>query len=322
MTDKDKIRLQELKQIVWGKVAKNFIIGKDSPYDICSNDIERNRGRVNKALRLLSDNIALIKPKVKDTDEQDGEILRYKVLTFEESKSYGVKPPFDFTWLDLNETHWFSNRSDSYEPMKFNINQLALTGLRGSFRPEEYIYIYWNQNEYFQDGEYFCEKSKLDSTRQKVMRLCIERVLFENFGDMLADFADVDAVKNKTNTLNVKKPLKVFSMGQNDMDDSATNISNNLKAAQRNKQQFEKTLQAVLEYGGFQKVIEMFRRKLIDTFINGGDYLRRVSHKDETAYFTINKFFEEHHNICSYEMLYESEIGDSSITYLEILKEY
>jgi hypothetical protein len=59
----DLERTIELKKIVWGKVAYNLLTKKDDPYEIRSEAIESHRGRIDKAVRLLSDNVRFIGEK-------------------------------------------------------------------------------------------------------------------------------------------------------------------------------------------------------------------------------------------------------------------
>ena len=99
MNKQDQERLLELKLRVYAKVASQFINPDNDPDDnndstvIYESNIEGNKGRIDKAVRMLKEAGVIEKLKSKIPD-----VTYYKVLKFDEAKALGIKPEFDLFW--------------------------------------------------------------------------------------------------------------------------------------------------------------------------------------------------------------------------------
>lgn len=173
-------RLSELRLKVFGVVAKNLLKGDKEPYWLTEREIEGNRGRIGKALRLLSDNgyLGSVKGSGAHPDINRSHTKLHQILRFdEEGAQYGVLEEFDFDF-DM-----FTLYSSGFE------NSPESTGfcmVRHLSHPLA-IYVWYHQNEFRCIGsgsdKEFYPLAKEHQRDISIMRCFVEQYLACSYRD-------------------------------------------------------------------------------------------------------------------------------------------
>jgi hypothetical protein len=151
----DLERLLQLKRRIFGTVAKKLLKDPEAPHVVTDHLIESNAGRIQKAVRDLSNYVSRIKGTTGGAGRYSSDNqATYRVYGFkEESAELGVAPKFFSTWQDLHDELFcqvsydnnYRSRADIDSQEEYDrIGYREVSALRNS----EAIYVYWHQNEY------------------------------------------------------------------------------------------------------------------------------------------------------------------------------
>lgn len=194
MNKADQERLNELKVNIYGSLARDAVLKSTKVDDfIVSNEvIESNRGRINKALRLLT-KAGVIKTTKDPT--------KHKVLTFEESFKYSEKPE---TLRTVREINTYLNNDDERAPA----NTVYSAIFRDQFSLAQYLYLYWRSDEFDKMFDGFVEKAIQEENIKTLFRVVIERHLKRNFKDYLGMiFPEMGLIADKFINLEINKAI-------------------------------------------------------------------------------------------------------------------
>jgi len=188
----DPERTEYLKLKVWGLVAQQKLTEQKDPDIVRAYDIEYNRGRVGKAIRLLG-------PYVYLTRSRDREGVVYQVCDFEKSsKELGVAPVFKTKWQDLHDEIHTGHDINSQE----NLNTVGYRKIT-DLTTKELIYVYWHQNEYdilkLDDTHKLYPVALRDTRTKGILRAIIEHQHQKGFSKNLEKYLGL-----KEGTLTIK----------------------------------------------------------------------------------------------------------------------
>jgi hypothetical protein len=139
----DLDRTNELLINIWSKVIKNKYLNLPDSDVINQDDIESNQGRIQKAIRLLGNNIEYAGEAKRNRYNGDTRtVQRYRVLNLDNSRQFATKPAFKDT-LQLIHNELFPIAYSSQESM----DTICYQNLY-EIRPDCIIYVYWNEKEF------------------------------------------------------------------------------------------------------------------------------------------------------------------------------
>lgn len=323
----DKARLHELKLKIWALVADNLIDKKrmkeklanssetnklTDAFVLTASQIESHNGRLPKALRLLESNGYIVPSEV----SQDKKA--YRVLRFEESQSYGLKPEMTLNSeaIDYELTYVYGSAEN-----------LARVGYLQLFDWAERIYLWWHLDEYDvnpqNDSVY--EKAKLNDLRKSVMRAVIERRIkidFPGYVQMIAP--SVTTVSDRKTFISVPNPISFKDFNLPTLEENLNHFETALEQMEKHNNNFNTVLN--IASGQFASLMELIRKTVINDFLNGYERFPKTFNipsgdveKHRSRY--IFQFFDMFRDLCSYETLYlDPELGGPEIKDVSLSK--
>lgn len=273
----DLERTIELKKIVWGKVAYNLLTKKDDPYEIRSEAIESHRGRIDKAVRLLSDNLRFIGEKeIKESYWGKIHTPFYKVNNLEDSKEFQKKPTFITT---LAETHdaLFKDSTTLFSDFQYGIDTVIYRDVL-SLTDEETIYVYWHQDEFNivhgkdDSREYtrLYPVALLDLRMKLIMRSLVEQYFHTNFHSRVETYLNLPEGSIKKED-HYSPEIRNFAahghrftleqyFGTNGFLEEYTHFRDYFQALLNNLNHFREVIETA---GGHAAVVEHYRKDII-----------------------------------------------------------
>ena len=335
MNKLDQERLHELKLRVWAHVAFQLIDPDDDPdekldnYTIADHQIEKNKGRMDKAIRLLLG--AGIIEKISTKSEG---LDRYKILKFEEADAIGVKPEFGNYWSnclsDVQDCMFLD--SDNLSPQEtldldINYKRETLSGLEyKSFREfddAEKIYVYYHQDEFdvytWDNGKFtgkvYYRKDILTFRHKMILKCLVELEIFNNFPQYVGQYAGCNQKVDFPDNLQ-KFTFYKYAVSSIFLKDEIGSIlqvyEDNKNKANLMLKSFNKTNAWVESVGGFDEALRIIRKQVIEDFRSSNKRFEKnmVTFCPQShSYSIIFKFVSKHLDIFNYETLY----GDTAL---------
>lgn len=183
MNKNEEIRTEQLLLRIYSHVAGSLLRGKTKDaYHISTTMIETNKGRRNKALRLLEPYIKYIGTKTNKTiyGSTSSEII-YDIQMFAtESQRLAVKPEFMTTWENFHSLiyeHHKAHNQDTFDLIGYKtFSQIKIEGI---------LYIYWHQDEYSiieSNEDFYAYPKEHTYTRiQNILRAIVEQEYQDGF---------------------------------------------------------------------------------------------------------------------------------------------
>lgn len=334
MNKQDQERLLELKLRVYSKIAYQLIEPDKDPDDpvdhgtLFESQIEGNKGRVNKAIKMLTEAGVVEKVKCKDQ-----EVQRYKILKFDEAEVLGVKPEFNQFWnnhigdvsngmyreIDTNEEA-IQESLDIVDNTHDNLKDIGYKNFR-EFGDAEKIYIYYHQdefdvytwsNEHYTGKEYY-RKDLLTFRHKMILKCLVELELLYNFPQYLQYFSGYDSkvIRAKKETEFRFRKYAISSVFlKNELNDILDTYKKHNDEANLMREALNKTIAWVKSVGGYKEAIKIIRKQIIEDFNNGKkrfEFCLEDTKSNNTVreYLTRFKFIESHKELFNYETLYE-----------------
>lgn len=273
MNKEDTKRLEELKLIVYGLVAINFLEPEGAdPYVICSEKVERHGGRINKATRLLLD-AGVWRLHHKGTQKYGSGDYHYKVLTFDkDSLGYGNIPDFVSTMDDLHDPLFNSDKDSNGATLGYRAVRSSSYSITSALSNAEAIYVYWNREAYIITNENGVYPKALEDTRQKaILRSIVEHDVTEQYTRRLEKYLGLSAETLKDNILfgvsvrnfaaNPVFMQPTYLSGNNSLEQE---YLHNMKYFQAVHAYYQKMLQLIQESGGPDALIKRMRMEAIE----------------------------------------------------------
>jgi hypothetical protein len=192
MLNPDIDRTNELKAKVWAHQARNLLLNKSHPDEIEKRSIEYNKGRIEKALRLLDGYVSYARTPLKGSYDKI-----YQIRGFDESAALAVAPVYAPTWRNLHDAMFPTNEGsqEEFDTIRYDdINKISATGI---------LYIYWHQDEYHLVKVDKClmvyPKALLQERIKCMLRAIVEQHLQDDFPHKLETYLHlpVDSVKTE-----------------------------------------------------------------------------------------------------------------------------
>jgi len=343
MNKEDKARLDELKLKVWAKIARQSIEPDKDPDEkkmigvLHRSSIESHGGRIDKAIRLLTDDDMLQVVKIDKTT------TAYKILKIEEARAVESKPVLTKRWDDfINGIHDGNKQLDSKDipGQEPDFNAYLTEGYKTleGFSEAEQLYIYFHRDEIdkatiksssYRHHEYYL-KDQMTFRNKMVLKCLIELEMLYNFPlylQMYAGFNSEAVIPENKTTFTFRK-YAISSIFLNDkiaeLFAEYTKIKD--KANHMNKS-FEVVNAWVDSVGGFEEAIRIIRKGILADFLNKTlrfpkslkgmtSYRRRsaftneeLDETDELDYSRKFKFIEDRKDLFTYDTLY----GDTEL---------
>jgi len=304
----DLERTIELKKIVWGKVAYNLLTKKDDPYEIRSEAIESHRGRIDKAVRLLSDNVRFIGEK--EVQESWGKTHApiYRVNNLEYSKEFQKEPTFITT---LAETH--DALFEYYTTFQYAIDTVIYRDV-SSLTDEETIYVYWHQDEFNivhgkdDSREYtrLYPVALLDLRMKLIMRSLVEQYFHTNFHSRVETYLNLPEGSIKKED-HYSPEIRNFAahghrftleqyFGTNGFLEEYTHFRDYFQALLNSLNHFREVIETA---GGHAAVVEHYRKDIITHLKRNAPLcaFQKISDPESRFHIHHNKDIEEmYHN--------------------------
>jgi hypothetical protein len=332
MNKQDQERLLELKLRVYAKVASQFIDPDNDPDDnndstvIYESNIEGNKGRIDKAVRMLKEAGVIEKLKSKIPD-----ITHYKVLKFDEAKALGIKPEFDLFWrnhigdvsngmyreIDAGEEA-IQESLDIEDTTNDNLKDIGYKSFR-EFSDAEKIYIYYHMDEFdvytwkrekYTGKEYY-RKDLLTFRHKMILKCLVELELLFNFPHYLKHFSGYEILEASiANDYEFRKYAISSVFLKDEINDILATYEEHKNRANLMQDAFNKTVAWVKSVGGYKEAIKVIRKQIIEDFSKGKKRFELCLEDAETngykrEYLTRFKFVESHIDLFNYETLYE-----------------
>jgi hypothetical protein len=263
----DQERVEQLKLRVWGHVARNLLNGEDAPYEIPESEIESNRGRIGKALRDLSEYVRYIRT---DKSQYSSGTKIYKVLRFEESKSYKGDLTF---FSDLHNIHKLVIKGETPD------NQIQFDTIAYKRTTEislsNNIYIYWHLDEFdiISEGKgrsLIYPKTLLETRVKAVLRAIIEQHVYTYYHSWIETFLGIpkgsmridDEIKIKVRNFAAHsyRLSKENFLGDNGYLKEYTHFADYFQALAKSLKEFDQKIQ---DHGGYDTIVETYRKETI-----------------------------------------------------------
>lgn len=307
MNAEDKARLLELKIHVWAHVAKALLEKGDRPYTMFQSEIEFNRGRWAKALRLLNSE-GILKALGKEL---------YEILKFDEAKELATKPVFDLAWHKSILVDVYSGLTEAK-----TINSAGYLDM-DMFSKTEILYIYFHQDEFNaikfgyedrNDGFYLKE---LETLRNKmILKSLLEIELQNNFPQYVQHYAGYKDTAIQSD-IGIEFEFKKYAMSSVFVRGEFASIYDQYKAnadlANDLYDAFNKTSSWVDSVGGYPEAIKIIRKQIIQDFIVGHRRFSNYTCLDTSdnakeyksmSYKPMFDFVAKNKSLFSYEALY------------------
>jgi hypothetical protein len=265
MNTADKARLEELCLHVYANHAVLSINGK-KPYftgeakfwrEDCSehNIIESNKGRLPKALRLLTEaNI------IKKTSRKD---LPYEIVDIEKARSYETKPTHCTFWVALTEEIDEADSLKKYRAIDYKSPE--------DLKESEAIYLFFHLNEFdvitLKEYNYYHLKETIERRDKFVLKCLVELELKYNFPKYVNLFAKT-VNKVVTSVLEERYRFDKYAIStvfeSNQLYDIFKTYTDNYERITSFKESLDRTLRWVNEVGGFEEAIKTMRLQIIE----------------------------------------------------------
>lgn len=346
MNKQDQERLFELKLRVYAKVASQLIDPDNDPDDPVDNgtlfagQIEDHRGRVNKAIALLTNAGVIEKIKCKNPDLQ-----RYKILKFDEAENLGVKPEFDLFWknhIDEVSSGMFREIDTTEEAVQESLDIVDTTNDNlkdigyqsfSDFSDAEKIYVYYHQDEFdvytwkneHYTGKRYYRKDLLIFRHKMILKCLVELELLYNFPQYLQHFAGYD-IKVVEAVIETEFEFRKYAISsvflKNEINEIFATYEEHNNKANLMREALNKTITWVNSVGGYKEAIKIIRKQIIEDFSKGKKRFELCLEDAKTKgfnreYLTRFKFIESHTDLFNYETLYEdiSLKGDEVVSF-------
>lgn len=303
MNKKDKERLHELKIRVWAIVCKNLILGKDKAYQLTGEEIESNRGRLNKALRLLMsegiiDTFSLLKGA-------SYEKTTFHINHLEKAREHGIP-------LDTENISYYPQRelldvlSSGEDAAHEHYMYISIYNITN----EEAIYIYFNRDIYdFVDyrGLHIYPKEKQTERKTELLKMFVELELNYNYPYYLNHVCGIGHKEYDDKQeweFKYKKYLFMDMMSVDRLTEVLNQYQKNLNFINQQLQDIDHTVSVIeSQYGDrYDTTIEKIRRIIIENMLNNKDILPIR----ESKYFKwSSKLAQVYKDLCNYENIYE-----------------
>jgi hypothetical protein len=322
-------RINELKARIWAHAANKVIKGESDPLEIEEENIESNKGRIDKALRLLHGSVEY-KRAIKSQYRRDLKI--YEILNFDESKNLTELPVFvnDIKDLHNSVTSYYGDEQTDFDTISYR----SLTDLAD----KQILYIYWHQNEYslikHEKAVYVFPNALLEERNKLILRSIIEQYLHTNFHTWLENKLSISENSLKYDdhfNLQIRNFAAHgyrFSMyalfGQNGFLDEYTHFKDYFETLVKNLNDFNQVIQKA---GGFDVLLKSFRDEIFCILLKQAPvYAFRDAPERNYSQDSIEilfkhphmyKFLITHSNLFNYDTLYGTDtsilkIGESN----------
>lgn len=339
MNNADEKRLEELKIIIWGTIAKQHLAGQKNPDEINQTQIESHRGRIDKALRLLGSYVSSGRA-IKDTSAwYTREKIIHTVNNMEESESLGKAREFTSTIKDIHD-ELFNQDYDT----QFEIDTVSYVSI-GDLTNEQAIYVYWHKDEYqFAEGTIsksvilnetkIYPKALLNTRMKAMMRSIIEQYFHTNFHTKIEKLLNVPTGSIKHDNhfeleiRNFAAHGHRFSMekyfGTNGFIDEYTHYRDYFEALIKSLNTFNNIIQ---QAGGHAAILETSRKEIIEHLKETAplhafqplkekeyNYRRARDMEEQFKNPFLNTFILRNASYLNYDLLYKD---DQTILYLD-----
>jgi hypothetical protein len=185
----ETMRLEELKLIVWSYVARETLGRGKTPYEIFVDSIEKNKGRIGKALRLLEGYVTYKRLHSNNHNGYTWTTKIYAVDRMEESEYLGKAPVFTSDLPHIHDELFTGEYQHQY-----GVDTVVFQEIR-SLTKEELIYVYWHKDEYlfteYKKETKIYPKALLDVRMKAIMRAIIEQYFHSNFHSRVEEYLSV-----------------------------------------------------------------------------------------------------------------------------------
>lgn len=325
MNAEDKARLLELKIHVWAHVAKALLEKDSDPYIMFQSEIEFNRGRWAKALRLLNSEGIL-----KHLDKE-----RYEVLKFDEAKALATKPVFDLVWHKSVLYDVYTGLTEAK-----TINSAGYMDI-DKFRKTDILYLYFHQDEFnsikfgYQDRNDGFYLKELETIRNKmILKSLLEIELQNNFPQYVRHFAgykDTAILSDIHTEFEFKKYAMSSVFVREGFADIFEQYKEQAELANDLYEAFNKTRSWVESVGGYSEAVKIIRKQILQDFTEGhrrfSNYTCLSEIEDVKSYKSMGydhmfDFVAKNKGLFSYEALYlDPALDGEEVQNLRYVKE-
>lgn len=266
-------RINELKAKIWSRTIINLMRDNKNPFEITKDEIESNKGRIEKALRLLDSYVTFNREEVVKSNSYSRTIKEiYTVDMLDESIDFGTAPIFDISVTFLHD-QIFKNELNSKSDMD-NIGYRSIDSLS----PTEIIYVYWHQEEYsiLKTKTTFTRidvlpKALLDIRTKTMLRAIIDQYYHNHFHSRLEKYLDLPEGSIKTtdhfdiSIRNFAAHGYRFSMeayyGTGGFQQEYQHFHDYFEALLKNLKKFGEIIEKA---GGHAEIVKSYRKEIIE----------------------------------------------------------
>lgn len=319
MNKEETARLAELKARIWREQALNLLRGKSNADEIEESDIENNRGRIAKALRLLDTYVTRFKVK---KNQYGADTVSYRVHGFDESQALGTEPAFTTNWREIYNDVMGREGAQT-------AGYRSLTGQSVGYNQclldTEVLWVYWHKDEYDivkdkEEEELDCFPRALNEARIKsALRAIVEEHFQTDFHSKVERYLGLpaDTIK-EDDTKDIK--FRNFAADASWFTDQALNGSGGFIQEYAHYQAYFDALlkrlndlnTKVQAAGGFAAVVKEMRKESIQAITR--DVPVNITNDPNQSFFQnelekpeLNEFIMEHSEFFDYDTLYGSD---------------
>jgi hypothetical protein len=273
-TQKEELeRTHELKAKVWSRTAYKIMTGQPNPYEITRDVIESNKGRIEKALRLLDSYTIYTRiDQEKAYGRNAKNTVIYTVQHLDESIFIGTAPSFDISIQFLHDRifdYTLSKKSDMDTIGFRSLDSLSNT---------EILYVYWHQEEYIIlniEKIIHVLPRAIDETRIKtILRAIIEQNLHTNFHYWVEKYLGIpEGSINRDDHFDISirnfaahgyRFSNIAYYGTNGFQEEYQHFHDYFEALLKNLMKFKELIHAA---GGHDKIVESYRKEIIEELL-------------------------------------------------------
>ena len=295
MNTADKARLEELKLRVYAKYAVKALNKEDLA--LTDQEIESNRGRVNKAIGLLRD-ANIIRPLPKEL---------FEVMDIEDAHQYESKPLHTVKWFNLVKDVEEVDTLLDYVKIDYKYPE--------RFSEPEQIYIYFHKNEFdvkIRNGVSFCYRKDLVERRDKFVLKCIvEQEIKYNLPKYISMYAGTDPETihcEDTAKFKFDKYCISTVIEQDLLEDIFKTYTEHYEKILLYQEAMDKTVRWIDSVGGFEEAIHIIRKGIIEDLSNNlVRFPKSFRYEDKgDSYFNENK---------------DNDLGDGVFNFIKRVKD-
>lgn len=266
-------RINQLKAKIWARAILNIMRDKEKPFEITDEGIESNKGRIEKALRLLDSYVTLTRHERGKKYSKATAI--YTINYLDESIDFGTEPILDISVPTLHDAIFGWDLET-----KSDIDTIGYRTL-DSFKDTEIIYIYWHQEEYSIlktkttfTSVYALPRAIVDTRTKNMLRAIIDQNFHTHFHARLEKYLDLPEGSIKTQDhfdveiRNFAAYGYRFSMedyyGKNGFQQEYQHFHDYFEALLKNLKKFGEIIEKA---GGHAEIVKSYRKEIIEELL-------------------------------------------------------